>query len=158
MKRRELQHHMDGLLALLLFGVFAVCVLTVLLTGAQAYRRLTVRDQNAYDRRTPVQYIATRVRQGDTLDGVAVESFEGSTALALRQDGYVTRIYWYDGYLMELYTGEDAALSPEDGEKVVAAGGLALSLEDDLLTVEVTGVSGETDTLRLSLRSGEGAL
>ncbi len=45
MKKRTTQHHIDGLAALLLFGIFAVCVLMVLLTGANAYRRLTERDQ-----------------------------------------------------------------------------------------------------------------
>ena len=39
MKRKTIKHHIDGLIALLLFGVFAVCVLAVLLTGADAYRR-----------------------------------------------------------------------------------------------------------------------
>ena len=34
MRRQASQHHMDGLLMLLLFGVFAACVLGVLLTGA----------------------------------------------------------------------------------------------------------------------------
>ena len=47
MKRKPIQHQMDGLIALLLFGVFAVCVLAVLLTGADAYRRLTERDRRA---------------------------------------------------------------------------------------------------------------
>lgn len=60
MKRGTSQHHMDGLIALLLFGVFAACVLAVLLTGAGAYRRLVGRDRAAYERRTCVQYIATR--------------------------------------------------------------------------------------------------
>ena len=51
-----------GLAALLLFGLFAFCVLAVLLTGAGAYRRLTARDQAAYEWRSCTQYIATRVR------------------------------------------------------------------------------------------------
>ena len=63
MKKRLVKHHLDGLIALLLFGVFAVCVLVVLLTGADAYRRLTQRDEAAYDRRVCAQYMATRLRQ-----------------------------------------------------------------------------------------------
>ena len=95
--------YIDGLLALLLFGVFAVCVLAVLLTGARAYRGLTQRDQAAYSRRVCVQYIATRVRQADRAEGVSVEPFGEGDALVLSEDGYVTRVYHYDGYLMELY-------------------------------------------------------
>ena len=62
-RQREYQKHdhlfhQDGLAALLLFGIFAVCVLMVLLTGANAYRRLTERDQQAYQRRTCAQYLS----------------------------------------------------------------------------------------------------
>ena len=48
------KHHFGGLSALLLLGVFAVCVLVVLLTGAEAYQRLNQRDRAAYDTRTPL--------------------------------------------------------------------------------------------------------
>lgn len=157
MKKRMSQHHMSGLLMLLLFGVFAVCVLGVLLTGARAYRGLTQRDQAAFDRRTGVQYIATRVRQADTMGGVAVTPFGDTTALAITQGDMVTWVYWYDGYLMELYTFADADLSPEDGIRVMKMNGLTLVLEDGLLTAEMESAEGVTDTLRLSLRSGEGA-
>lgn len=157
MKQKPIKHHIDGLIALLLFGVFAACVLAVLLTGADAYRRLTQRDRAAYDRRTCVQYVATRVRQADALDGVTVEDFSGISCLTLRDgDGYVTRVYCYDGYLMELYCDADVELDPEDGEQIIPAGGLDLSLEDGLLTVAATDAQGTRSTLLLSLRSGEG--
>lgn len=148
---------MSSLLMLLLFGIFAACVLAVLLTGARAYRGLTQRDQAAFDRRTGVQYIAARVRQADTLDGVAVESFGDTTALAIKQGGMVTWVYWHDGYLMELYTFADAELSPEDGVKIMELDSLTLAMDEGLLTAEIGSAEGVTDTLRLSLRSGEGA-
>ena len=73
MKQRTVKHNIDGLAALLLFGIFAACVLSVLLSGAGAYRRLTQRDLTAYDRRTGLQYIAARVRQADRQGAVTVE-------------------------------------------------------------------------------------
>lgn len=157
MRGRVRQHQMSGLLMLLLFGIFAVCVLAVLLTGARAYRGLTQRDQVAFDRRACVQYIATRVRQGDSAGDVSVEPFGDTTALALTQDGFVTWVYWYDGYLMELYTFEDAELTPEDGERIMPLSSLSLAMDDGLLTAVIGGAGDVTDTLRLSLRSGEGA-
>lgn len=159
MKRRTIQHHMDGLAALLLFGVFAVCVLLVLITGADAYRRLTDRDQDSYLRRTGVQYIAAHVRHADSLDVVRVEPFDGVDALVLADEGgeYLTRVYCYDGWLMELYCAEGANLGPQDGEKVLKASGLELSRKDNLLEIVLISPKGARDTLRLSLRSGEGA-
>ena len=151
------KHHIDGLLMLLMFGLFAACILMVLLTGAGAYSRLTERDRLAYDRRVCSQYIAERVHQADCAGGVAVEPFGETTALTLTQDGYVTRVYWYDGYIMELYTAEDAELEPRDGERIMELEALSLSMDGGLLTAQLRGEGGTTDTLRLSLRSGEGA-
>ena len=161
MKNQGSQHHMDTLAALLLFGVFAACVLTVLLTGADAYGRITVRDGVAYDRRTCIQYVATRVRQADTAGGVSLEVFGGVKALVLKDwedPTYVTRVYYHDGYLMELYSEAGLSLSPEDGEKIMACDWMRLSLEDDLLTVDLLDPQGEVTTLRLALRSREGAV
>ncbi len=157
MKKRSIQHHMDGLAALLLFGVFAVCVLMVLLSGADAYRRLVDRDQTAYDRRIGVQYVATRLHQADSLDYVTVEKFGDSDALLLSDnDGYVTRIYCYEGYLMELYAAKDAILEPQAGEAIMESAGLELSLTDGLLMIIIADKEGEQGIpLRLSLRSGE---
>ncbi len=156
--RRNAKQHMDGLAALLLFGIFAACVLTVLLTGAGAYQRLTARDQASYERQTCAQYIATRVRQADSLGSLSVGQLGGVPALCLTdKDGYVTYVYCCGGYLMELYTSPDAGLTPEDGEKLMEAADLALSLEDGLLEVALTGPDGMEQRLCLSLRCGEGA-
>lgn len=159
MKKQSIQHHMDGLAALLLFGVFAACVLSVLLTGAGAYRRLTQRDQDAFSRRTCVQYLATRVRQADSRDSVSVDpDFGGVPALVL-EDGYgfATWVYCYDGQLMELYAAVDSGMSPGDGAAMMPLSGLGFTLSEGLLTAVFTGVQGTEDVLSLSLRSGEGA-
>lgn len=159
MREKQIKHHIDGLVALLLFGVFAACVLVVLLTGADAYRRLTDRDQAAYERRTGVQYIATRVRQSDHAGGVAVEDFGGADALVLGADEtYASRVYCYDGWLMELYCLAEEPMEPQDGQRILEAEDLALSLEDGLLEIALTMPDGTEDTLRLALRSGEGAV
>lgn len=158
MKRQGSQHYMDTLAALLLFGVFAACVLTVLLTGADAYARMIKRDGVTYDRRTCIQYVATRIRQADTAGGVSLEVFGGVKALVLKDwqdENYITRVYYHDGYLMELYSEADLDLSPEDGERIMACDWMRLSLVDGLLTVDLLDPQGEVTTLRLSLRSGE---
>lgn len=157
MRQRTIQHHIDGLASLLLFGVFAACVLMVLLTGADAYRRLTERDQAAFDRRSCTQYIATRVRQTDRLGGIEVVDFGGGDALLLGADeDYATWLYCRDGWLMELYCYAEEPLEPEDGERLLEAERMELSLEEGLLTVTIVTPGGEEDTLRLSLRGGEG--
>lgn len=153
MKKKFAQHHIDSLAALLLFGVFAACVLMVLLTGADAYRRLSDRDKASYDHRSCQQYIATQVHQADRAGDVWVEDFGGADALALREGLYLKRIYCYDGNLMELYALEALPLSPEDGEVLMPLESLSLSMDGPLLTVTLSGDM----PLLLSLRSGEEA-
>ena len=157
MRRKQIQHHIDALVALLLFGVFAACVLAVLLTGADAYRRLTLRDQEASTRRACTQYIATNVRQSDAADNLSVANVQGVPTLILGgDDEYVTYIYCYGGWLRELYSWSEQPMSPEDGRELVQAEALDLSLADGLLTVRVTDAQGKEDTLLLSLRSEGG--
>ena len=157
---------MGSLLALLLLLVFAVCVLSVLLTGADTYQALTKRDQDSYDRRTAAQYLATRVRQAHQTGGVTAADFQGCDALELTDiiDGelYVTRIYCYDGYLRELFSAAEAPMTPADGEKVLEARALTVQwLDQDaggrLLTAQLTNTNGTTEQVVLAVRGGEEA-
>ena len=158
MKEKNNGFQINGILVLVLFGVFAVSILIVLLTGAGAYRRLTERGQTAYTERTITQYVTTRVRQADARGSVSVGSFQGVQALELYEslDGhvYVTRIYCYDGFVRELFTGADMEFLPSDGECLLEAETMCFSLEDGFLFVEIQ-TKGDTLELGLSLRSEE---
>lgn len=149
-------------MALLLFGVFAVCLLAVLLTGANSYQSLTQRDRTASDSRTCAQYLSTRVRQADQYQAIGVEPFGGGDALSFRQDidgrEYLTRVYVWDGWLMELFSAADTALSPQDGERIMAAQALTAEQRDGLLYLSITPAQGERTELLLSPRCGEGDL
>lgn len=156
MRGKTKGHGIEGVAALLLFAVFSVCVLGVLLTGARAYRGLTGRDLASYERSTCLQYLTTRIRQADLAGGVAAESFGGIPALRLTdRAGYITRVYCYNGHLMELYSAPDGSFLPQDGERLMAAEALEAGLEDGLLTLTVTHPSGESDRLYFSLRSAK---
>lgn len=152
---RKGRQHISALAALVLFGLFAGCVLAVLLTGAGAYRRLTDRDRASCESRTRMQYVAARVRQAD---GVTVEEFAKLPALRLAESGgYVTWVYCWDGWLTELYTTAESELGPEAGARLTPAAELSLRLEEGLLEVDITGPEGTQERLYLSLRSqGEG--
>ena len=153
---------MDGVFVLLLFCVFAVCVLSVLLTGAGAYRRLTERDRVSYYRRTAAQYIAEKVRQADTWNDVSVEDFGGRDALVLAEeiDGetYLTRIYYHDGYIRELFCAADAEMEPGDGEQIIETCDLKISPgpTGHEIIAEMTDGTGETTRLVLTLRCERG--
>ena len=159
MKNKENQSRIEGLVVLVLFGVFAVCILAVLFTGAGAYRRLVERQQDAYAKRTIPQYIATKVRQADTAGAVRLGEFGGLEALELVEwlgdEEYITRIYCYDGYLRELFAAASGEFGPEDGECILEAEQVDFSLTQGCLGVVVTKKDGEKTNLELMLRSLE---
>lgn len=159
MIKRQTKQHMGSLLALLLFAVFAVCILSVLMTGAGVYQRLSQRDDDAYTRRTATQYVSTKVRQAENSDAIRVEDFDGVPALTLRQDlgGVVllTQIYCHDGWLRELFHLEGSGLIPSDGEKVLPMQAMSVEQKGSLLFVRLTDAEGQEQLLTLSLRRGE---
>lgn len=123
-------------LALLCLTVFALCVLLVLLSGASVYRKLADSGEEAYTRRTALQYLTTRVRQAET---VQTGTLEGCEALILEEtvDGetYTTWVYCYEGWLRELYAVPGADLPPKAGEAIVEAEDFCVKQVESLLTV-----------------------
>jgi len=160
---REMQKRsgLPGIATLLVFAVFAVCILFVLLSGASIYRDVTQSGQLSFEQRTVEQYLTTRVRQSDSAGCITVEEFEGISALVLREhiDGevYETRIYCCDGYLWELFSGADSGLLPEDGEKLLQVQALQFACRGDVLTAELVTADGQRQRLIWYLRSGEEA-
>lgn len=161
MMEKKRKFHMEGLLVLVLLGVFALCILGVLLLGADAYQRLTERGQAASDSRTAAQYIATRVRQGDVSRAVTLEQLGAAEALVLTEDmeGRTCRtwVYCYDGWLRELFGEAGSGFLPEDGEKILEAESVDWSWEADCLRADIT-VEAQTEVVILTLRSGEEAV
>jgi len=145
---------------LVLFGIFAVCVLSVVLSGAQAFRRITLRDAESYDRRTSAQFIAAKINQAPSPDDVGISSFGEGDAIIISEtienESYITRIYCHDGWLMELFTAADGAFAPEDGEQILPAQSISVSEENGLLSVSITHADGEKLDRYISLRGGEG--
>ena len=158
MKNYTKERSLSALAALLTFALFALGILSVLLGGANVYRRLTQRDQHSYDSRTCTQYIATKLRQAPSPGAVAVAPFGDGDCLfiteAIGDSAYLTRVYCYDGWLMELFTVADGEFAPEDGEKILPLQSLSLSRNGSLITVQLTGLDYSSQILTLHIRGG----
>lgn len=166
MRRGQTRRHgLDSVFVLLLFGVFACCLMLVLLTGARSYKSVADRGEVAYEQRICTQYIATKVRHNDYSGGVTVGPFSAEepelSTLFLHQtiegEDYWVRIYCYDGTVRELFTEANQAMEPEDGQEVMTASALHFTLEEGLLTITAADTAGQISELSLLLRSGEEA-
>lgn len=155
-KVRDNKNSISALAVLLVFGIFAICVLAVLLEGASTYEKINSRDQSVYEQRTCAQYLATRVRQAD--GPLAVTSFGDGDAMVFDEtmegESYQTWIYCYDGWLREYFGLAEAEPLPELGEQVLKAEYLSLTLDGNLLWLLLEDEAGEETELQLYLRSG----
>ncbi len=155
---KDKKRTVTSFIVLMVFCIFAICILAVLLTGANVYGQLTDKQQTQYEYRTLAQYVTTRLRQADRAGAVQVKEFQGQSALILQEEIegelYQTQIYCYEGYVRELFTVAGGEFSPEDGEKVFPARQLKFGLEHPRLTVQIVLEDGTCQELVLYLRSG----
>lgn len=146
-----------------LFAIFAICVVSVLFTGAGLYRQQIQRDQNGYNERTVSQYITTRIRQGDKLNSFFIGDLQSKTPAesgntffyreSINGVDYYTCIYCCEGYLYELFTAADAELDPSAGERIAKLQSLSFSSDGRILNVSIVHENGLDQRLSLCLRS-----
>ena len=150
---------LSGLVALLTFVLFAISILFVLLNGAGVYSRLTQRDQYSYDSRTCAQYVATKMRQAPSPTAVSAGTFGTGDSLLISQDieglEFVTRIYCYENWLMELFALADGDFLPEDGEKILPLDSLTVSQDGSVFSFVLIDTEGNTQRLTISARGGD---
>lgn len=147
------------LFTLLLLCAFAVMALIVVMTGADAYKRISADMSANSDLRIPLSYVASKVRQGDQAGAVSVVPREDTSALVIESsDGdadYETWIYEYDGRLCEVTVEEGAGFELRDGIAILPVSEFRVDADESgLLTVTAGDQAGRTLELQLELRSG----
>ena len=115
---RTRRHAVNGLLTLLIYGIFALFSLFLVVIGARVYRNIVAAGRENTQLRSSFSYVANKVRMSTRAAGsVRLEEQEGMEVLVLESgtEGYETRIYYYDGALREAYQASDRPLDPKLG-------------------------------------------
>jgi hypothetical protein len=152
-------HTADAVFALILFCAFALSMLLVLMTGARAYQDIRDAVENHYSEDACISYIAMKVRHfDDASGGLELRDLDGIPALYMTESlggsEYFTAIYYYDGYVKELYAESGYEFAPEDGFDVLAAESLTFEVSDRLLRISCVGTGGGEAGTYLGLRKG----
>lgn len=165
MKEQNSKRSISSLAPFILFVILTTCLLSVLLTGADLYQNITKRDQISFDQRTLVQYITTKIRQNDVLGQIIVSDFDSSSDSSLGNtlhiyetiDGrtFSTRIYYYDGYIYELFSEKGLDFSMSDGQPLLQVKDLSFSLSQDMLKIDIQYDEDQEEVLYIFLRSNE---
>ena len=143
---------------LLLFAIIVLSLLFLVMTGTGLYSAVVDSQTRNREARAALSYLAARVHAADAAGAVSVGEGPEGAALLLREnaDGetYETRIYLYEGALREEYGTADAALDPQESERIVDAKSFSVEQVRPGLLV----VSTEYGSADIALRSGRGAV
>ena len=148
-------HAFSGLFAFLLLVIFALmCLMTVFLS-VRGYMGINT-DVSAYaDQRVLTGYLRGKVRAADTPGAVTLREEATGTVLCLRQGDYETRIFTYEGALLEQLCAPEEEFDPELGEHIANVTALTGEKTGRRLTLTLTRENGEQFNVTLALRSGE---
>lgn len=122
-----------------LFAVLALFLLAALLVGTSVYRAANDARQDADEMRLGLSLIANSIRMNDATDAVGVADGPEGLALVLTEHldngDFETRLYAYQGSVVEEYTRPDAPFAPERAREIVASDRFEFTYADGLLTV-----------------------
>ncbi len=146
---------------LMLFLLFCVTMLLVLVYGASGYKNISESMDEQYRERTCLNYITAKVRHYDAYGSIYLTDFNGIRALAMDEAGlddlYTTYIYFYDGYLYELYAPNDNNLLPSDGRPIIAMDDVSFSqISASLFRVQATANGRISEVLLASMAAKGG--
>lgn len=148
-------HEFGRFFTVILFALFVAVLLIAIMAGTGLYRALVdVRDQ-ADTSRLATGLIANSVRASDATDAVgAGQGPEGRSLVLserLENGTFETRIYAYQGMIVEEYALADAEYTPDKATPIVASERFSFSYENGLLSVET-----DDGNVQIALRSSMG--
>ncbi len=140
--------------------VFAVCGMALVAVGVMEYKNIATTTVETYKLRTSLSYVATKVRQNDTANGVELKELNGTKTLLLYETAegktYETAIYWYDGILREYYHEKGSEFEPRNGFEVLAVEGFDFERSTDgMLRITATDIGGRKESMYINVDSTE---
>lgn len=153
-------HSVASVFVFVLVGVFAVAAMLLTLFGTRVYSHVTAVAVDNAESQLATSYVRNKLRAYDRAGAVWLEDNEGLSTLCLSErldgEGYVTRVYCYDGALCEQFAAAEEPFDAELGESVFKLEALRFSMAGDgLLLLEATRAGGETQSALIALRARE---
>lgn len=136
-------------LNLLLFSMYAVCLIVTIIFGAKVYNSIVENKEESFNKTVALSYITTKVRGcNDEENTVKVEELDGKDALVISEefDGekFETWLYIKDGFLCELFTSAETEINPMAGTDIIPLEKLKVSIKGKKLNIFATDSKGES--------------
>ncbi len=142
--------------SILLFTVFVVVDLLALAAGTSSYGSLTKMQATNDARITSLGPVISSVRANDAKGGVrrSSDAPEGEALVLTQSDDqgtYETRIYLYQGKIMQEFSLENAPYTPSKATELAPSSTFEFSYDDDVLTIRTDAGEG-----KVALRNQQG--
>lgn len=152
--KAEKNHVIDVVFMLALLCVFTVCGLMVVFIGINVYKDTANNMESSYSERTALAYVAKQIRQNDQTNTIEISEIEGVTALVFNESksgqDFCKYIYYYNGYLQEIYTIKSFVPVLTAGQEIIEIGGFDAEITQDGM-IEITINQDDADDLSLTL-------
>ena len=144
---------------ILILGAFAIAALILANIGVRVYQNVVLANDNNFELRTSLNYVATKVRQKDTIDSVKIIQKDGIDILVLGYDvdgnTNETLIYFNNGNLCEHIQEAGSEFELNYGFQMIEISSFSMELDEDgYLHLTAQNKAGESDELYLYLRAG----
>ena len=131
--------------SVLLMAVCFVVLMIGLVAGVSMYRSIAAAQERANDLDMRAGIVSSAVHLNDVHDALARGKGPEGDALVLvdHVDGqaYETRIYQYQGKLVQEYSFADRAYQPRDANELLDAGSFSFTIDGGLVTLDIDGKS-----------------
>jgi hypothetical protein len=144
------------LFVLTLFLLLSALSVSVILAGSTVYEKISANMDGNYDRRVTFSYLATKIRQNDTSGGIFVRQKDGVDMIAIKEsDTEITYIYYFDGYIREIFVDTDTVFELDWGDGIIKAEGFDFVFVENKGEIEMklTDSGGKVQTTKIFLRS-----
>lgn len=118
--------------SMLLFLLFAVCLLLMIAVAAGTYSRISTNFDKTFGLSASLRYISNKIKSSDS-----AEVAENGRAILLKTGASVDMIYFSNGELFEKNMDNGADFDAFDGERIFELSDMNVSEKDGLFKISV---------------------
>lgn len=152
-RSRDLSDTIGTVGSMLLFLLFAGCMLMIIVTAAGAYSRISTSFNKTFGTSASLRYISNKIKSSES-----AEIINGGSGIVLRSGGIAQIIYFENGALYEKPVSADSEITASGGERIFELGALSVSEDEGLYRIDAS-CGGESGFTFVSIEKGakEGA-
>lgn len=140
-KNKSLSDTVSTIGSMLLFLMFAGCMLMIIAVAAGTYSRISSNFDKTFGASASLRYISNKIKSAN-----CVEIIENGRGLLLKNSGMTDIIYFGDGGLYEKSVSADIIPEPSGGSRIFELGDMKVTEDGALYKICVAFEGGDYST------------